>query len=713
MFRAIAATAVSILLVVPVVPSQASELTLEASEGRSEASSAVSEPTRIAPVVVTADRISRRIDDVPAHVTLIDRERIDRSAAQTVDDLLRSVPGFHLFRRQTSLVSNPTSQGVTMRGLGPNAASRALVLVDGVPLNDPFGGWVYWSKIPMESIERIELVRGGGSSVWGNSAMGGVINILTKRPSGRSAVLRAEGGNRGTADVQGFAGERFGKWDLALDANYFHTDGFKVVAEDEEVDFDTRADSEHIATGFRLDRALSPRATTHVAARYFHEERDNGTRLTGNETHSGFFRAGVAAETSSTGGFETDIFGTVQKYESDFSAQDRIAETERPALDQFDVPSYSVGANARWWGQRLERHSLLAGFDMRWVDGETREDFRNLGSGFTRRRKAGGSQGFAGAYLQDVVDLGNSLEMTAAVRFDVWRSDDGFRKERDKETGATTIDDTFGSRTETFVSPKIGLLYRISEDAEVRAAFYRGFRAPTLNELYRPFRVRNDITEANPDLDFEKLTGVEAGAGFRKNAFDFGVTGFWNRLDDPIANVTVAPGPGQVEPCGFVPDGGVCRRRDNLGHIRALGVEAELAYEPSLPVGIAVSYAFTDSEIRDAPKAPALEGNRVPQVPKHQVVVRSHYDGPWQTSLALEFRYSADQYEDDLNTRKLDDYFVVNARIGKRFSENWEVFVRGENVFGDRYEVGKTADGLTSLGPPALVHAGVRYSFPE
>jgi iron complex outermembrane receptor protein len=239
-------------------------------------------PARISPVVVTADRIARDIEDVPAHVTVIDRERIDRSSAQTVDDLLRSVPGFHLFRRQTSLVANPTTQGVTMRGLGPNAASRALVLVDGVPLNDPFGGWVYWSKIPMESIERIELVRGGGSSVWGNSAMGGVIHVLTKQSSGPAVSLLAEGGNRGTADVQGIASERFGQWDVRIDGNYFHTDGFKLIASGDQVAFDDRANSEHGAAGIGLDRARTPLITAHGAARYFHVARDNGTRLTGN-----------------------------------------------------------------------------------------------------------------------------------------------------------------------------------------------------------------------------------------------------------------------------------------------------------------------------------------------------------------------------------------------------------------------------------------------
>ena len=140
------------------------------------------EAERLEPVVVTATRTEQRLGETPASVTVLTREDIGRTAAQSLDDLLRQVPGFSLFRRSSSLVSHPTTQGVSLRGIGPSGASRALVLLDGIPINDPFGGWVYWDRVPLQSVEQVEVVRGGGASVWGNYALGGVINIITRRP---------------------------------------------------------------------------------------------------------------------------------------------------------------------------------------------------------------------------------------------------------------------------------------------------------------------------------------------------------------------------------------------------------------------------------------------------------------------------------------------------------------------------------------------------
>jgi outer membrane cobalamin receptor len=139
-------------------------------------------PARLEPVVVSAGRVEQALRDVPANVTVLTRDDIGRSAAQTVDDLLRQISGFSLFRRSSSLVANPTAQGVSLRGIGPSGGSRTLVLLDGVPFNDPSGGWVYWSEVPLESIERIEVVRGDRSAPYGNYALGGVINIVTRNP---------------------------------------------------------------------------------------------------------------------------------------------------------------------------------------------------------------------------------------------------------------------------------------------------------------------------------------------------------------------------------------------------------------------------------------------------------------------------------------------------------------------------------------------------
>ncbi|MGB4782706.1 TonB-dependent receptor, partial [Candidatus Methylomirabilis sp.] len=191
------------------------------------------EAVRLEPVVVSASRVEQRLRDIPANVTVITREDIEQSSARTVDDLLRQVPGFSLFRRSSSLVTHPTTQGVSLRGIGPSGASRTLVLLDGIPLNDPFGGWVYWDKVPLESVERIEVARGGGSGVWGNYALGGVINIITKRPEARVAQAKLDLGSRDTVDADLLVSHVTGPWGVSLEGNFFRTDGYKIIRKDQ------------------------------------------------------------------------------------------------------------------------------------------------------------------------------------------------------------------------------------------------------------------------------------------------------------------------------------------------------------------------------------------------------------------------------------------------------------------------------------------------
>src|SRR6185503_11871026 len=130
--------------------------------------------------------------DVPASLNVLTGSQIKTSPAVVADDVLRQIPTFSLFTRASSLSSHPTSQGVSLRGIGPSGVSRTLVLADGIPQNDPFGGWVYWTRVPLESVNRIEVVDGPSSSLYGNYAMGGVINIMTARPARRTLELKPQ-----------------------------------------------------------------------------------------------------------------------------------------------------------------------------------------------------------------------------------------------------------------------------------------------------------------------------------------------------------------------------------------------------------------------------------------------------------------------------------------------------------------------------------------
>ena len=169
-------------------------------------------------LVVTATRSEQLITDVPASVNIVSNEQIERSPAVVADDVLRQVPTFSLFRRTSSIAANPTAQGVSLRGIGPSGVSRTLVLLDDVPFNDPFGGWVYWTRVPMMNAERIEIIDGATSSLYGNYAMGGVINIVTNRPTPRSLIFKPQYGNRSTPKMDLFASDVWGKVGVTFDA---------------------------------------------------------------------------------------------------------------------------------------------------------------------------------------------------------------------------------------------------------------------------------------------------------------------------------------------------------------------------------------------------------------------------------------------------------------------------------------------------------------
>ena len=156
-------------------------------------------------VVVTAARAPEALTDSAALVSVVGREELAASSNVTLDDTLRRVPGFSLFRRSSSLTAHPTTQGVSLRGVGPSGTSRSLVLFDGMPLNDPFGGWVQWNRLPPLALDSVELARGAGSSLYGSSSLGGTVQLLPVHPAGRRFDLRTQAGTRDTFDLEALA----------------------------------------------------------------------------------------------------------------------------------------------------------------------------------------------------------------------------------------------------------------------------------------------------------------------------------------------------------------------------------------------------------------------------------------------------------------------------------------------------------------------------
>lgn len=658
-------------------------------------------PTRLDPVVVTPGRFEQRASEAPATVTVITREDIETAASQTVDDLLRQVPGFSLFRRTSSVVAHPTAQGVSLRGIGPSGTSRALVLLDDVPINDPFGGWVYWNRVGLLGLGQVEVVRGGGSSVWGNYALGGVVH-LRSRPI-REPRVEAEGawGSFATRSLDVLLHHVLGPVRLSVEGRAFATDGYKIVKASRRGRIDIEADSEHELLVGRVEWAAAPDLTLFLSGTWYDEERGNGTPLQVNDTQSGWLVVGGRFRTADDSAWAVTLYGADQRFHSTFTTQALDRNSETLALDQT-VPSAAAGG-ALQWSRRLGSHLFLAGADLRWVEGETDEDVFVTGV-FARRRVAGGAQLLTGAWLQDAFRPSPAWELTAGFRVDYWLTYNGSRRDTPPPPGVPPRQE-FDDVDRLAVSPRLAVLWRPWSTTSFRASAYQGFRAPTLNELYRVFRVRNDVTAANEKLRPERLTGGELGAQHRWGPVEVRLSGFWNEVEHLIANVTLTR---RLPDC---PAGTLCRQRQNLDLGRIRGVETEVEWRPAPRWRLLASHLYTDARVVEAPQQPALEGKRLAQVPAHTYTLGARWEDPAWVNAALTVRFVGRQFEDDLNTLPLGSYAVVDVFLSRAVARWGELFLAVENLFDTTYTTGRTSEGVISIGAPRLIRGGVRVAF--
>lgn len=661
----------------------------------SQASAGTDEVTELPPLVVAATRVPQAADTVPLAVDLIDADALTRHPGQPLDETLRSSAAFSLFRRSSSLTANPTAQGVSLRGIGPSGAGRALVLLDGVPVNDPFGGWVVWSKLPIESLERVEIVRGGGSAAWGPAALGGVIHLVSRppaaTPTGRVNATLGDYSTRAItlhADLpSGTTSDRF-----AVDAAAFATDGVHLVRDPGAID--TAADSRHARAGLRWSRIVSPIATVSADLRLWEEERGNGTPYQRNESRES--RLVLALDGQPTAGPIWRVAAHAQRndYASTFSALSANRATETPANDQYEVPATSGGLSAQTtWGDPAdlaEGHGTVTtlGVDGRHTVGKTREAYFYNGSRFTRDRRAGGAQSFAGVFAQHSRALATDLSLHSGARYDVTRQSDGFLRETIDATGVRLRDDTYATRAEDAFSPSLGLSWRPADGWVLRGAAYGAYRLPTLNELYRPFRIGTITTEANPGLRPETLRGVEAG--LERTAADglarLRATLFQNDLHDAVGNVTV---------------NATTRRRENLDHVRVRGLELGGSWRPTRTVELEADYLLSDARVLDGGVfAPALDGRRLAQTPRHTVALGAHWQASSRLAMDARWRWLDVQFEDDLNTLPLAAATRLDVAVHYVPALNWRLTVAVDNVTDATIETGRTSAGVVSIAPP-------------
>ncbi len=654
-------------------------------------------------VVVEADRLPNAESGAPFSIHVVDENELRRAPQLRLDDILRAqVPGFSLFRRNSSRTANPTTQGVTLRNFGPSGAGRTLVLLDGIPVNDPFAGYVLWSQVPPAAIESVLVNSGGGAGLFGNAALAGTIFLVARPLDATSGFAEGLIGNVETyeASLEGMIVQR--RFAAAIFAERFSIGGYPVIAPDQRGRVDTDASADSNLFDLRAEWQLGPNSSLRLQGRRFDDERGNGTLFTRNETVGSDISAVFAQKfPAQRAELRLSAYGQSRRFSSTFSSVNAARDVETPALDQFDVPANAAGGAIVWSTAAGGDHQLTLGADARWVEGETNEAFLWNGTEFTRLRRAGGEQFFTGIFAEDTWSVSPSTTIVGGLRVDHWELFDGLRQETVRATGTVLTDSRFADRDGNEINGRIGARVRPTEALALRGAVYTGFRVPTLNELYRPFRVGNDITNANPELKPEHLIGGEIAAEWQATpTFRLAGTAFLNRMEDAVSNVTIGPGPG----------GGVIRQRQNVDLVMAPGFEATAEWQLVSSVRLKGSYLFTHPTIERAAD-PALTGNLLAQTPENVFTGGIEWTPTTKWMVNAQLRYTGRQFEDDQNSRVLAPFTTVDAAVIYQFSQRGSAAIRIENLFDTQIETGKSADGLLSIGTPRIVTLQVRWQL--
>ena len=613
----------------------------------------------------------------------IDRQRLENDASGRVEDVLLDVAGFQQFRRSDSRSANPSAQGATLRALGGNASSRTLVLLDGVPIADPFFGYIPFNAVIPSRLGGIRVTRGGGSGPFGAGAVAGTIEMTSASRADLPLVSgQALYGSRNAQTVSATVAPSVGSGFVALSGQFERGDGFQTTPENQRTPATVPARYRDWSTGLRAVAPLGPDTEVQFRGLVFGDNRT--LRFKGADSSSSGEDASIRV--ISHGRWQVDALAYVQA--RNFANKVISSSTFALTLDQRNTPSTGLGGKIELRPPVGGDHVLRVGGDVRLADGQLFEDAYGAAGLVTARRNAGGDTSVAGLFVEDNWTLGR-LVLTGGARVDHWTITDGFFRQR-SAAGVLTTNTTFPDRNGTEATGRAGALLKLGA-VDLRLAGYTGFRLPTLNELYRPFTVFPVTTQANANLSPERLRGVEGGIDARPlPGMTLSLTGFYNRLGDAIVNLTITTN---------------LRQRGNVNAIVAKGVEASFDWKRG-PFDLSASYAFSDSKV-DAPGM-AFDGLIPAQSPRQSASATLAWQPRSGFLASLTARHVGRQYEDDLQTDVLRAATTVDAFVKLPVRKGVAVIARAENVL-DATVVTRNQAGSMDLGTPRTLWIGVRF----
>jgi outer membrane receptor protein involved in Fe transport len=658
-------------------------------------------PTLTQTVTVIADRGLANINDSATSVAVLSQQQMQQAPGLSLDDRLHSVAGFQLFRRTSSWTANPTTEGLSLRGLGSTAASRTLVVSDQVPLNDPFGGWVHWDEIPSLAIDQVQLLRGGSSDLYGSSAIGGVVDVTPSLPSPHRLQLAADASS---------ATENSALEDLLLTTSDRHlstlaaftgltTGGYITTAPALRGFVDVPANVTAESGRFALFTPSSQKnITAFLLGNVLNESRSNGTPDQTNGTRLWRYVGGADTNAGVTHA-ALRLYGSRESYRQSFSSiaadrnSEKLTKLQRVPTDEFGFVAQASHAFFP---------SLTAALgvdlrDIRATDHETAIPATLATAAATsvttstsaRQRETGG---YADAIWQP-----KSWSISGSFRVDSFRT---FHAQQTVST-ATTIT-PLPELDELVASPRLGLVRRLPHNLALTATAFRAFRGPTMTELYRTGQVGQQTTLANSLLLAERATGFEVGAELQQPLVHLRATYFWTEVNRPISAVLLSQTPTTQT-----------LQRQNLGQIRSRGlmIEAQTQSWHNLDttfgyqLAIATVTAFNSS----SPAQANLTGNWIPQVPRQSVTATANYIAPHIASFHLIASYTGRSFDDAANQYLLHPYARIDVSSERTLPHGLSLFAGAQNLLNRSIDAGRTP--ILTLAAPRLVQAGLRYNF--
>jgi outer membrane receptor protein involved in Fe transport len=664
-------------------------------------------PTQPATVVqqitVTATRSSLDLPATANTLYSITTQQLNEYPATELDDKLRQQAGFELFRRSSSRVQNPTSQGISLRGLGSTAASRTLVLSDNAPLNDPFGGWIHWDEIPALAIDSVTLATGGGSDLYGSSALGGVIDILPAHPAAPRFDASVLGGSQSTSDLNLRADATHNRWSQLLAADAYRTAGYIPTAPSVAGPVDTPANVHSESARSETDRTFGSNNRAFLIGNLLNEARGNGTTLTNNGTR--LWRYLAADDWSATPSISgrARLFGSDEAYRQSFSMIN-IPRTIEAVTRVQHVRTQELGASTDA-SLSLNPIAIVIGADVRDIRATDNEApiSANTPSGIAdtsaRQRFVGG---FAELLASGHRGLLRNTSAALSLRLDSASNLDTRTLSQTFPTAATTT--LTPNRNEFIPSPRLGIVRQIGATATIHASVFRAFRTPTMNELYRTGQVGQQITQANPTLQSERATGWEIGSTYASSSSAISLSGtyFWTEINRPVSAVLLSTNN---------------YKRENLGQILSQGTELHLEIEPRRALSATLGYQFAHAVVTRYNPPPItvgtqqnLVGNWIPEVPRQSFTAQLRATQPRLGTLTLAARASGQAWDDSANTFLLNPFFQLDLSAQHNFGAHLTANAILTNLLNQRPDVARTP--TLTLGSPFLAEAGLTFHWP-